>query len=334
MFGRYVDGADSRSLRAPKTLTKLAALCGLAIAGLFASSATAGAATLYNNVPSPLPGNLPSQPFQAQQAAEFGGQVQLAGTERQNATVTVGMSSWACETGGSDTPVTNPCTTTAGATFTHPITLNVYAVGPSDSVGDRLISITRPFEMPYRPSQDDVNCTGADLGRWFDPVTADCKSGKLFTIGYALGDLTLPDNVIVSVAYNTETWGYDPIGSPGPYNSLNVALTDGATNPSGTPPSTGVDPIPDSAYINTHTGGVYCDGGSGGIDTFRLDAGCWTGYQPILSVTTPAQAATGGNPGGGVAGATGSGSNAKKCKKHKKHRAAAAKKCKKHKKHH
>jgi hypothetical protein len=28
----------------------------------------------------------------------------------------------------------------------------------------------------------------------------------------------------------------------------------------------------------------YCDGGTGGTGTFRLDAGCWTGYQPAFQV--------------------------------------------------
>lgn len=37
----------------------------------------------------------------------------------------VGMSSWACESGGWNT---GDCSTTAGATFSHPITLNLYGV--------------------------------------------------------------------------------------------------------------------------------------------------------------------------------------------------------------
>jgi hypothetical protein len=319
-------------LRAPKLAVRLVALCGLAFAGLLVSSAGASAAVLYNNIPSPLPGNLPSQGYQATQTAELGGQIQLAGTERQNATVTIGMSSWACQTGGSDPP-NQPCLTSPGSTFTHPITLNVYALGSSNSVGPRLISVTRPVVVPFRPSQDDVNCTGPSTGAWFDPVQSKCVNGKLFTTSFALGDLVLPNKVIVSVAFNTETWGYNPIGTGGPYNSLNFALTDGFTNPGGTPPSTGTDPIPTDAYLNSATGGNYCDTGTGGTSVFRLDSGCWTGFQPILSVSTPEAPAVGGGGGtaGGVAGQTGS--SAQKCKKHKKHhQAAAAKKCKRHKK--
>jgi hypothetical protein len=42
--------------------------------------------------------------------------------------------------------------------------------------------------------------------------------------------------------------------------------------------------LPDDAYLNSSSGGQYCDGGTGGIDTFRLDAGCWTGFQPAFKV--------------------------------------------------
>jgi hypothetical protein len=314
-------------------LAKVTCLGALVAVSLLCAATSASAETQYSNVPNPLPGNLPSQGFQATQTAELGGQIHLAGTERQNATVTVGMSSWACQTGGWDPP-NRPCVTTPGSTFTHPITLNVYSVGSGNSVGDRLISITKRVAVPFRPSQDDTNCTGSNAGAWFDPVQSKCVNGKLFTTNFALGDVTLPDNVIVSVAFNTDTWGYDPIGTPGPYDSLNLALTDGFTNPSGTAPSTGSDPIPDSAYENSHTAANYCDGGSGGVDTFRLDANCWTGFQPILAVATPAQPSTGGGQSGsgGTAGQVGSGKS-KKCKKKKKSKKASiAKKCKKHKK--
>ena len=68
------------------------------------------------------------------------------------------MSSFGCESGtwnGSD------CVTTPGATFSHPITLNIYNVGPSNSVGSLLGTRTQTFNIPFRPSADDTNCTGA-----------------------------------------------------------------------------------------------------------------------------------------------------------------------------
>jgi hypothetical protein len=36
--------------------------------------------------------------------------------------------------------------------------------------------------------------------------------------------VTIPDDIIVTVAFNTQTWGHSPTGVTGPYNSLNVAV--------------------------------------------------------------------------------------------------------------
>ena len=116
------------------------------------------------------------------------------------------------------------------------------------------------------------------------------EDGKLVTKTVSLGSLDLPDKAIISVAYNTTHYGYAPIGESAPcygtsggcgYDSLNVAVTD----PASPSPSVGSNPLPDDAYFNSSTGGQYCDGGSGGTGTFRLDSGCWTGYQPVFSVT-------------------------------------------------
>src|SRR5262245_44270711 len=88
--------------------------------GALAFASPASATVVYDNVPSPQPGNLPSLGYEANQTAEFGGQVELVGTQRQNPKITVAMSSWGCESGqwfdGS-------CSTTPGASFEHSITL-------------------------------------------------------------------------------------------------------------------------------------------------------------------------------------------------------------------
>ena len=100
------------------------------------------------------------------------------------------------------------------------------------------------------------------------------------------GTTTLPDNVIVSIDYNTTHHGYDPIGESAPcytgdggcgYDSLNLAVDN-------TTATTGTQPDPDDGWWNTTVAGNYCDGGSGGTGTFRLDDECWTGYQPYLTL--------------------------------------------------
>jgi hypothetical protein len=82
---------------------------------------TASAATVYNNIPSPLAGNYASQAFEATSTAEFGGLVELAAGARTNPVVTVTLSSWGCQN-----RVSGACVTTPGSAFSHPITLNIY----------------------------------------------------------------------------------------------------------------------------------------------------------------------------------------------------------------
>lgn len=237
---------------------------------------------VYNNIPDPTPGNVPSVGFEATSASEFGSQVQLDGTARKDPKVTVLMSSWACKSG---TWNGGNCITNPGSTFTHPITLNVYEVGANDSVGSLIKTDTETFTMPYRPTADDgTNCNGANAGKWWDGH--NCYSGKAFDISFNLDNVTLPDNVIIGVAYDTSDYGAHPLGDATachatpqgcPYDSLNVG-----TNPS---PSVGTsEPDSDSAYYNTTFAGFYGDNGAGGTGTFRLDSGNWTGYLPAFKV--------------------------------------------------
>jgi hypothetical protein len=244
----------------------LTAVCAVA-------AASAGAATVqYSNLPKPMPGNVPSVGFEATSSAELGGQVQFAGTVT-NPTITVGMSSWSCRSGGAED---GSCVSASGSTYNWPITLNVYEVGPGNTVGTKIVTLTQTFAIPYRPSADTVHCAN---GGWYKMKT--CFHGKLFKITFGkLGSmkapLTLPSKAIVSVAYNTTDHGYAPTAVPGPEDSLNVGI--------GGLASVGSDPLTESLYWNTTYGPFYCDGGAGGTGTFRLDSGCWVGEQPLLQV--------------------------------------------------
>jgi hypothetical protein len=259
-----------------KRIWALAAVLGLA--AIFAVQVGgAPPTTVYDNIPTPQPGNVPSIAYEAHGIAEWGGQIQLAGTARQNPTVTVLMSSWGCETGHW---YSNDCMTSAGATFSHPITLNIYNANPDGSVGSLITTTTQTFDIPYRPSVDPT-CGG---GRWRSTSDGQCYNGHAAPISFDLAGLTLPDTVIVSVAYDTTHYGYSPLGEQacysGPggcgYDSLNVG-----TAPA---PTTGITPRPDDAYMYSVHGSVYCDGGIQGTSVFRLDQGCWTGFQPAFRV--------------------------------------------------
>jgi hypothetical protein len=272
--------------RIPAATARLVASLVAACAVLALVAGAAGAATVaYSNMPKPKPGNVQSLAFQATSASEFGGQIGFAGSVT-NPRVSVDLSSWACQSGGA---TDGSCVSSPGSTYEVPITLNVYSVGPENSVGAKLVTLTQDFAIPYRPSADNVNCAGN--GGWFKKhgKTGTCYHGLLNKItfsklGTAKAPLTLPSDVIVSVAFNTFTHGYEPTGVEGPYDSLNFALTEPLNEGEAVNPSVGTNPVPADTYYNSTYGPFYCDNGAGGTGTFRLDAGCHAGEQPLIEV--------------------------------------------------
>lgn len=273
----------------------------LALGALFAAPAAAADVVAYDAVPTPLPGNLTSLGFEATSTSEFGGLVETAGTNGASPTVSVAMSSWGCEDGGGPT-----CTTTPGATFDHPITLRLYARGPGDAPGALLASQTRTFAFPYRPSADPLCGSG-----WTPDGGATCFSGRAVLITFDPLPVAIPDEVILTVSYDTTHHGPAPIGEGAPcftqsggcgYDSLNVGLR-GA-------PFLGAQPRPADAYLSSTSGSSYCDGGGLGTGVLRLDAGCWTGYQPSFRISADVAPGPAGPPGAagsaGPAGAPGS----------------------------
>jgi hypothetical protein len=255
--------------------TRGAILAVLVSAALLPASAVAASPTevIYNSIPAPLPGNVPSQAFEATSTSEFGGAVQLAAPSKATTKITVAMSSWACQSGGAED---GSCVSTMGAKFEWPVTLHVYAVGVGGTVGTQVAGLTKTFKMPYRPSAS----TKCNTGGWYR--MGQCYHGKLFKIAFVLKGVTLPSQSIVAVAYNTSDYGAEPTHCTGanacPYDSLNVGVTGAA--------STGSQPLPEDAFLSSTWGGAYCDNGVGGTGSFRLDAGCWSGYQPEIEITT------------------------------------------------
>jgi hypothetical protein len=250
----------------------------LAAVGVSAGTASASSlTTIYNSIPRPLPGNIPSVSFEATGTSEFGDQVTFARRARTLKKVTVTMSSWGCQRGHWNT---GDCFTNPGATFRHAITLNLYAVNGDQSPGALIAKVTPTFTMPYRPSAS-TKCTGAFAGEWFDKKSETCFNGKAFTITFNLTTV-VPNNVIFGIAYNTTDYGYTPIGpatcpSGGcPYDSLNVGAM-------GTvPPLVGTNPFPNDAYQDT----LYDSCSNGAITPFGLDAGCWGGFKPAVRFRT------------------------------------------------
>lgn len=282
-------------MRLPSRLVTLASTGALAATLLTSSPVVAASVTIYDDMPNPIPGNVPSQGFEATTALELGDQVQFsAGSPRALASVTVLLSSWGCAAGHW---YSGDCVTPSGATFTHPLTLNIYNVGAGGAVGSLITTTTQSFAIPLRPSASPL-CTGTDAGKWYQTSSGTCFNGYATPVTFTLPGVTVPNNVIISITYNTSHYGYAPIGeSPAcysssagcGYDSLNVALVDPAVTQ-----TVGVNPAPNDGYTAGATSYPYCDGGAGGIGTFRLDPGpgCWTGFKPAFTVKASLPTAT------------------------------------------
>jgi hypothetical protein len=244
---------------------------------------------VYDSIIDPNPGNVPSQSFEANGVAEFGNEINLSGTARVLDNVVVQMSSWACQS-GSWTGSPSACSSTSGATFSLPITFNVYNVGPASSygpstVGNLIATATQTFAIPYRPSADPVDCPSTPT-EWYDAGLGTCFNGYFNNIEFNFGHVVLPGQVIYGITFNTNTAGWHPLGVSGPWDSLNVALS---KEPSA--PSVGSDAYPGTVYWAIATPGYYsnyCDSGAAGVNVFRIDepanyptgngttSGCWS----------------------------------------------------------
>jgi hypothetical protein len=240
-----------------RLLVFFAAVLVTAMSVSLAAGSAFAAGAVYDATPSPLPPNVASVGFEATSTSEFGDYVHLAGVNRGLTTVTVTMSDWALHSDYPTMPTTG---------WSHPITVNIYS-GQNGVPGALLATTTKDVSIPWRPVADPT-CPGGTAWRASD---ANCYNGIAFnaTFDFSSQNVTLPDDVIVGVAYNTADYGAAPIGSPGPYNSLNVGAPNGQTA------SVGSDDNADNVFWNTSFADFYEDNGAAGVGTFREDTN-WT----------------------------------------------------------
>ena len=257
----------------------VAGLLAVAALGLTAASASASVphSVLYTST-APGVGNIPSVGVEAYSFNQIGDEVILRRVARLKS-VAVQLSSWACQSGAWNT---GDCVTTPGATFTTPITLNLYKASSTDPTshettpGPLLATVTRTFSIPYRPSASP-HCTGAQAGEWFKNGQG-CFNGLAHTIGFTLTGLKtkLPRDVVWGVSYNSNTSGPEPLGVPSPTDSLNVGLAPKVR--------AGQQRYPSGLFWDTRVDSFSC--GSPFVPgDFNLDnAGgdCWTGLVPAV----------------------------------------------------
>ncbi len=229
-------------------MNKLNYISTIVLAGLSSVSTHAGIIA-YSSIESPLPPSIVSEGFQCCNTDQLGNLVQTAAAGTLS-TATVVMDNWAfmSEWSGGWGPSSNPTQFTPDPSgFTVPITLTLYNVGPGNSVGTAFATLQENVLIPWRPEPDPVNCPGGGSNSDYSSG-GNCYAGaaSLATFDFTSLNVTLPSQFIYGIAYNTETWGANPLGYDGPFDSLNVGLNTVS-------PSVGSDVVPGTLYSSDNS---------------------------------------------------------------------------------
>jgi len=235
----------------------------IAVGALFAALTMSAPAfadvVIYNSIPSPLPTNVTSLGYECCEVNEFGNEVGFSGTARQLTDVTVTMSNWAYQS-------VYPGFGTATG-FTVPLTLNLYNAGAGGAVGSLIATDTINAFIQWRPEPD--GCSG--VGSTTFTGSGGCFNGLAENVTFDFTGVTVPDQVIYGLAFNTYSYGAAPTGVQGPYDSLNFGLTT-------TSPSVGTNVVPGTLDINA--AGPY-PVTSATPGTFGPDTN-WAPYSPAI----------------------------------------------------
>jgi hypothetical protein len=207
-----------------------------------------------------LPPNVVSEGYECCTNGQFGNAIQFAGSARQLTNVTVTLSDWAYQSA-------YPGFGNASG-FTVPLTLNLYILNGDGSVGALIASRTIDPLILWRPEPDAGTpgsaCSVGDTGY---TVSGNCYHGLAQNETFDFSGVTVPDQIVFGLAFDTETYGASPTGVHGPYDSLNFGLST-------------VDPTIGS---DVYAGDVYRDGtyqrSCGTPGTFGQDCG-WSPYIP------------------------------------------------------
>ncbi|HLY64917.1 MAG TPA: hypothetical protein VKU60_05230 [Chloroflexota bacterium] len=262
-----------------------------------------------------------SQGFQCCGTSEFGDAVDFHPGLRHLSQVTVELDDWAVYSNPATIPAgytavtawkgkptgawpgggTNPNGTTYSnpSGFYWPLTLNLYTLtkaqlsginkpGVYPAAGTKIASVTKTVFIPWQPTPSTSSkCLSYDteyfspyLQAWKSP--SGCEFGGPADITFDIpGGVQVPNGVVWGVAFDTESWGSNPVGYDGPFDSLNVAVTKSVR--------IGKDANPDGAFLDSTEAAEYgsCTGVSTGcpVGTFRNDPSGWTGYVPAAKFT-------------------------------------------------
>ena len=285
-------------------MKRLLIATAIAVAAFAASATAASAATIYSATTSTTTaGNGPAFNFETGQASEFGDEIVVPSDDPDGyipTTVKVQLDSSACQEG---TATGAYCYSAAGATFSVPLTLTLYAANSSNPnvPGPTIDSFTQTVTVPYRPSSNPSKCHGANAGQFYLGSAGSCLTAKPFTATFKIGgngiQLSAGTSVILSVAYDTSDYGYNPIGDDPscygvvgpfgtvagcPYDNIGVVLSPSVT--------TGTETNPGTVWLNAANSSDYCDA-TPTPGKFNLDSptsSCFTGEVPAIQLSANA----------------------------------------------
>lgn len=209
-------------------------------------AAPAAGDQIYNSLPSPIPPGVISLSFAANGFDQAGDLIQFAGSSNSLISATVLMSNYSFESGY------EPLATSTG--FRDSFYLTLYSANSDGSVGPVLASATQNVLVPWQP-EPGGGCTTTGAYRATDGF---CYLGQTFTVTFDFADLSVPNQIIYGVSYNTGSQGPQPFGTPGPYDGLNFGYTSDT-------PSVGSNPTPTVSYFDKGAGfQAYAESGLDG----------------------------------------------------------------------
>ena len=164
--------------------------------------------TVFSNTPSPSSLSYSSHSFSSQQTCGLGDRVQLSGTAKDLTSVDVVLVTWAKAASYPAKAMENP------VGWSHPVKMSIYDM---DGAGTLTLKreLTNDIFIPWKP----LTLNGQPY----------LYNGYAFVAHFDFpAGVVLPDKPVFMVSYNTGGSGFEPIGTLGPYNELNVAGATGA----------------------------------------------------------------------------------------------------------
>ncbi len=190
------------------------------------------------------------QPMQAESMSEFGMALGLTGKSgKKLKAVKLAFDVW--HDAKYAAWATDSRYTSSSSGFVVPVTLNFYTIDSEGETGNKLGTITSNITMDWVPSYRGPSPTGDGYNGWAFTRTVDVSGLNIV--------VPSSENIIMTVVYNTQSYGPNPIGLAGPYDSLNIGMMEKVESGVTYGTSAGSLPKDNGFYINSSSAGFYAD---------------------------------------------------------------------------